>query len=114
MKLKFQPTDDQQFCIGVLSEFAGGDHHLPKIEDWGHGVAINHSGDLSTHDFDGLTRLVLLAHKHAVRIEISFSGPGRVKIIAHRRKHQGDGERLGQSVRHPSLADLAAKIELLK
>jgi len=104
-------SEDQEYCICMLSEWAGGRHHLPKVYAWGVGVCINHHGDLSTFDYNRLTRLVLLAHRDAVRIEIASSGPRRVKIIAHRRKH---GEGLSMFERHPCLADLAAIIDEMR
>jgi hypothetical protein len=100
-------TEDQQFCKDMLSEWVGGDHHLPKVHGFEKGICINFCGDLSTHDGDRLTRLVLLAHRDAVRIEIASSGPRRVKIIAHRRKH-GTRETLKFWEFHPTLTDLSA------
>jgi len=79
-------TPDQEYCRETLSDFVLGAHHLPKIHKWGAGICINYSGDLATFDFDRLTRLVLLAHRDHVRIEIGQSGPCRVRIMAHRRK----------------------------
>ena len=102
-----QFTPDQEACRAMLSEWVGGDHHLPKVHEFGTGVCINFYGDLSTYDFNRLTRLVLLAHRDAVRVEIASSGPRMVRIIAHKRSHGGD--RVHN--RHPSLADLIAEIE---
>ena len=101
-------TTDQDFCTAMLDEWACGAHRLPKVYEFGDGVCINYHGDLSTHDFDRLTRIVLLAHKHAVRIELASIGPGMVRIIAHRRKH-GDRRDLRSYEWHPSLEDLARK-----
>lgn len=106
MKQEIELTDDQRFCVDVLAVYARGHHHLPKVTKWGGGVAINWNGDLATFDFDGLTRLVLLAHANAVRIEIKSSGPGLVKICASRRKPNADG--LSMWERHPTAADLIA------
>lgn len=105
MKTPDQLTADQKFCIAMLAEWMGGSHHLPKVQQWGPGVAINFSGALSTYDFDHLTRLVILAHRDAVRIEIGASGPRMVRIIAHRRQH-GDRKSLTMSEYHPDLGGL--------
>lgn len=78
-------TEDQEFCKQVLAHWADGEHHLPTVHLFGAGICINFSNDLATFDFDRLTRLVVTAHRWAVRIEIAPSGPGMVKIIAHRR-----------------------------
>ena len=103
-------TEDQRYCVDMLADWALGEHHLPKVHVFGVGVCINHYGDLSTCDFDKLTRLVLLAHRDAVRIEIASSGPRMVKIIAHRRKH-GEASDLRFCDRHPNLKDLSIRCE---
>lgn len=108
MKTK-QPTHwttDQHHCIDMLAEFAGGKHHLPKVYEWGDGVCINWGQGLSTYDFDRLTRLVLLAHRYAIRVDIGSSGPGMVRIICHRRAWLRQFDRT-LSTHHPNLADLA-------
>lgn len=99
-------NDNQQYCINMLSEWVGGPHHLPKVHEFGTGVAINYYGDLSTFDFDRLTRLVILAHQKLIRVEIASSGPGMVKIICHRRRETGP-----TSKRHATLDDLICKAE---
>ena len=78
-----------------------GKHHIPsKIHPFGQGWCINHYGNLSTYDFNTLTRLVFLAHDRCVRVEIGQSGPRMVKIIIHKRNKREKG-----SVweRHPTL-----------
>lgn len=106
-------TEDQKYCVAMLAEWAGGTHHLPKVHSFGDGVCINFLNDLSTYDFDRLTRLVLLAHRDAVRVEIAGSGPRMVRIIAHRRKH-GDRKSMRQYDWHPSLDDLVETIKGMK
>lgn len=101
-------TEDQQFCADALAEWVRGKHHLPKLYEFGGGVCVNYYGDLSSVDFDSLTRLVLIAHKRAVRIEIASSGPRMVKVIAHRRKH-GDRKELQFHEWHPTLEDLSRR-----
>ena len=104
---------DQLACIAMLEEWACGRHHLPKIHPFGQGVAINSSVDLATFDMNRLTRLVILAHAHAVRVEIAASGFGRVRIIAHKRKH---GNRVVEGTWrvHPTLDDLISEITAYK
>lgn len=106
-------TLEQAACIELLAEFALGKHHLPVVREWGDGVCVNWHGNLATTDFDGLTRLVLLAHKYAVRIEIGWSGPGMVRIIAHKRMH-GERKTLGFSRWHPDLDYLRTSITMLE
>lgn len=115
MKLLFQPTPDQAYCIKALLLWVGGDHHLPKVHEFGCGVAINFSGDLSTWDGNRLPILVLIAHRYCIRIEIAAGGPGRVKVIAHRR----DPKATSLYKRHPDIGELitmcghAARLEEL-
>ena len=114
MRAKTTPplTEDQKHCKAMLSEWVGGDHHLPKVLHFGTGICINHFGDLSTYDWNKLTRLVLLAHRDFIRVEIASSGPRMVKICAHRRAARVEGDKQWQ--RHPSLDDLIQEIEKMK
>lgn len=105
-------TEDQEYCRLMLSEWAGGDHHLPDVHVFGTGVCINTRKGLSTYDFDRLTSLVLLAHRDSVRIVIASSGPRMVKVIAHRRKPMAPGQRMWEG--HPTLDDLITRINNLK
>lgn len=45
---------------------------------------------LSTFDNDTLTRLVLAAHHHCVRVELANGGPGRIKIRFSQRKRHSE------------------------
>ena len=105
--MKQELTEDQQFCADVLAAFARGKHHLPKVSAWGDGVAVNWGASLATYDFDHLTRLVLLAHANAVRIEIRPCAPKLVRICAFRRKPEAEG--LSMWERHPDLTGLMCK-----
>jgi len=100
------PTEDQEYCRKALSRWAGGDHHLPNVYEWGCGICISVPSGMSTFDWDRLTYLLLIAHRYRIRIEIGSSGPRAIKIIAHRRKAEGT-----LSVRHPGLEDLRALCE---
>ena len=102
-------TEDQLYCKELLSDWVFGDHHLPIVHEYGSGICINYVGSISTFDCDRLTRLVLLAHSRFVRIEISPSGPNRIKIIAHRRKSREEGDRIHQY--HPSIQNLIFSAE---
>jgi hypothetical protein len=94
----------------MLGEWAQGFHHLPMPKPWGLGVRVHWTGDLSTWDFDCLTRLVLLAHKHCVRIEIGQGGPRGVAIMAHRRLEKLQSITEG----HPNLEHLTKRIESMR
>jgi len=102
------PTEDQEYCRKMLSRWVGGDHHLPNVYECDGGISISvPDHGLSTFDWDMLTHLVLLAHRYCVRIEIASSGPGRIKIIAHRR----DPAATSIYKRHPSLGELRNDID---
>jgi len=85
----------EKWAIDFFSEFFLGKHHIPggerRIHKWGSGYSINYNpGDLSTFDFDGLTSLVLMAHRDCIRADISGSGPGMVRLsIWKRDKREG-------------------------
>lgn len=94
----------EQWALEFFSEFFRGLHHVPggrhRIRKWGTGYCINyHPNDLSTFDFDGLTRLVLMSHRDCIRSEISGSGPGMIKLAIWKRK----GREGRYFEKHPSI-----------
>lgn len=103
---------DQDRCLAVLAELAGGEHHLFGVQTWGPGLAVEWTGDFSTFDFDTMTRAVILAHKHAVRLGVNGGKRERVVLIAHARK-PGDAstQEIGFSQRHPTLHHLAGLVQ---
>lgn len=104
-------TPDQKRCLDFLSEWLGGEHHLPPVHEWGRGLCINIPGcKLSTYDFDRLTVLILLAHKRSIRVELGHSGPGLIRVICHARS---PGTRPIMDV-HPTLDDLISRIHKMK
>mgnify|MGYP000609010778 CR=1 FL=1 len=60
---------------------------------------------LSTYDHDKLTRLVLAAHRHQVRVEIKPCNMQYVRVIFWPRDLDDDSFAAG----HPTLADLARR-----
>jgi hypothetical protein len=99
-------TEDQQACIKMLGDWACGFHHLPFPSQFVDGVSIHWSQDLSTHDFDRLTALVVLAHERCCRVEIKSGGPRGVTIAVHRRDPASTSICRG----HPTIQDLAARL----
>lgn len=99
----------------VLACAFHGIHHCPTIKKKGDADfqrwETNHSGDLATFDFDGLTRLVIAAHFYCVRVSVRSSGPGMIKILIHNRKG-----RTGSlfSVRHATMTEALETINPLK
>jgi hypothetical protein len=94
----------------VLSCAFRGIHH---VDEWrrryafGSGVAINiYCHGLATYDFDELTRLVVAAHDHCVRLEISAISPTHVRLAFHCRER--DAEAVWD--RHPTIETQIAAI----
>ena len=86
--------------MDFFADFYFGAHHIPsKVKPWGSGWCVNHNGDLSTFDFDKLTRLVFLAHDRCVRVSIQQGGPGSVKIMIWQRYARTGS----MSERHPTI-----------
>lgn len=85
----------------------GGEHHIPgTVKQYGNGWSVITRQELSTYDFDLLTRLVLLSHETCIRSCILQGGPGRIKIAIHRRVREGN-----MFERHPTLEDNIAVIK---
>lgn len=99
-------THDQWACYLLAAEFFGGFHHMiDKPKPWGNGIKLSERFNwLSTYDFDGLTRLVFMAHDACIRIEIMPSGPGLIGLTLYKR-HQREG---GISERHPTIEEALA------
>jgi hypothetical protein len=89
-------------AIDFFAHLFRGEHHIPgsgvkAIGD--QGWCVNHYGDLSTFDFDMLTRFVFLAHDRCCRASVMSSGPRMVKLAIWQR-HTRTGS---TTERHPTL-----------
>jgi len=81
---------DLKEAESFFAELYDGKHHIPSpIHPFGQGWTVNHFGDLSTFDFNTLTRLVFLAHDRCMRASIMQSGPRMVKIAIWKRTREG-------------------------
>lgn len=88
------PNELEPFPVRVhrlLNEAYRGIYHASKIHKFNEGTThewweINEIQDLSTCDFDLLTRLVIGAHDECIRMEVTASGPRRVKLLFHNRR----------------------------
>lgn len=104
----------EQDAIDFFSELFYGKHHIPKrkgqksIEQYGEGYCINTHNLFSTFDNNELTRLVILAHKHFMRVEISPASPNYLKIIIFKRDLNN------KFAAHPSLDDLINNIQKVR
>jgi hypothetical protein len=88
-----------------FSYLYNGEHHFPgQLKECGFGWSISHYGDLSTFDFNTMTRLVFLAHDFCYRAEVSSSNPGRVRIAIWKR----EGREGSMTKRHPSIEQALA------
>jgi hypothetical protein len=97
-------NEAQDYCYRMLCYVVGGAHHVcAKIKPCStNGIEVNiRDGIWATFDSDYLTKLVVCAHEYCVRVEISSSGPGRIKLRLHKR--EGRKGRLWQ--RHPTIED---------
>ena len=94
-------SDDQWECYQLLADLYLGFHHVHgAVHEWGNGIKFNtHITRLASTDFDGLTRLVFLAHDRMIRVEVVPSGPRMIGLTLHKR-HRRDG---GMSQRHPTI-----------
>jgi hypothetical protein len=84
----------------VLARAFRGIHHVRRIKKLPNIWTTSAYGGLATFDFDTLTRLVIAAHDHCVRVEVTHSGPKMVKIYISQREREGDG-----FVRHPTIEE---------
>lgn len=94
----------------VLACVFWGIHHAPDIKKYPDPDVpqweVNAPGQLSTFDFDGLTRLVIAAHDQCIRATICQGGPRCVKIMLHDRK----GREGNMTHRHPTMEEAIAGI----
>lgn len=96
-------------ATAFFAEWVGGEHHLPRsgLKPAGWGWSVQWRGNLATHDGDELTRLVLLAHARAVRVEIQQGGPGAVRIVVWQR----DPAAVALAKGHPTIAAAVERFE---
>ena len=89
-------------CGRVLCEVFRGAHHvnwrLVKPQPGGQ-ISYTSPVPLATFDGDELTRIVVAAHAHAVRVEVLPGGPHRIKLWLSPRTREG-----AIYQRHPTLA----------
>ncbi len=84
----------------MLSRVFGGLHHITSLKKSRFEWSCLCYGDLSTYDWDLLTRLVLGAHEYCLRVSVCQGGPRSVKVLIHPRINR-DG--CPMSERHPSI-----------
>ncbi len=95
-------------CAELVEAWFGGMHHFPadarKVNWSGEQVTfVMHAGGLSTFDYSELTRLVFLAHDHAIRAEIK-PAMQNLRIILSPRTREAS-----MILGHPTLEEAVAK-----
>jgi hypothetical protein len=118
-ELKYYTKDAEPSAVGIriatLLEQWGGLHHFEdtmfKKTDWTNPRYISlklnsrmSTGQLSTFDFDALTRLVFLAHDYCIRIQLSPCNGSHFALMFHPR-HKREG---CMSERHPTIEQAVA------
>jgi hypothetical protein len=98
-------SDDQWKCMQFLSYLFNGFHRIrsSRVKVLNTGISYRTCNVFSTFDCDHLTKLVLLAHKHCIRVTIIPSGSGYIKLGVWARRSREE-ERVCDS--HPDLIDL--------
>lgn len=101
-------TEAQTACFDLLCEVFHGEHHAPdRVHAFGRGIKVSvYGSQLATFDFDYLTRLVVLAHDHCIRVEVVPSGPGRVGLALFKRAGR-DGSTYD---RHPTIEEAITRV----
>ena len=95
----------------VIDDVFGGEHHVGKIK-WSGDTRkrcefTTFASNISTFDFNELTRLVVAAHDHCVRVAVENGGPRRLKVTISERKLDASDALTGG---HPALEEHVAAI----
>ena len=108
---KLLPSELSEFqkrVCNIVGIIGGGLYNAPinieKINwDFGGGVSLYWTRELSTWDFSQLTLLVFLCHEARIRLQVEAYGPRATKLSFWQRKATGD-----IAVRHPNLDEAVA------
>ena len=99
------PDMTKEEATNFFSEIFGGEHHFPsELKEKAGGWSICSGMDLSTYDYNMLTRCVFLAHDKCYRLSIKQGGPGKVKLSIWKR-YDRDGSIY---YRHPTIEQALA------
>lgn len=91
-----------------VADLFGGLHHAPREKSWDWesptqvSMTVFAGGGWATFDGAMLTRIVLLAHARAVRVELNVKGFGYVELRLSQRVREG---RMYE--RHPTIEEVA-------
>ena len=88
----------KEFATWFFALYFRGEHHIPgPLKEWGTGFAVSIQNEVASWDFDGMTRLVVMAHDNHVRASLVPKGMSRAYLVIHPRP-QGTG-----ASEHPNL-----------
>jgi hypothetical protein len=110
LKAPAELNEFQKCVMDIVGMVGNGIYNAPIAHDcidWQHGrdgVSMTWRGDLSTFDFDGLTRLVFLCHEARIRLSIDPAGPKLLRLSFWPRKAEGPWH-----ARHPNLDEAVAR-----
>lgn len=92
----------QDRARAVIDDVFGGEHHVQSLQ-WNerHCKFLTYSPDLATFDFSELTRIVVAAHDHCVRVSVGNGGPRRLRIHIYDRARTSEHDPLCAA--HPTL-----------
>ncbi len=108
---KLKVSEEGARCAELLRVWLGGLHHFPggdnalRATDWSRffvEVRLKHKS-LCTFDGDSWTRLVLLAHDHAIRVDLTSEAMKSITVMLHPREREG-----GIAKRHPTIEEALA------
>lgn len=96
-------SDDQWECAEMIADLCRGWHHVYNpIREHGNGIKTGmNSGQMSTYDFDLLTRAVIMAHDRCIRLGVVQSGPRMIGLTLYKR-HSRTGQ---MNERHPTIQE---------
>ena len=89
----------------VVRHAFGGWHHVGEPKAHGDGIKFLITHEVSTFDFDVMTRLVVAAHAVLVRVTVQCGAPRALAVLMYPRVSCGEGVQM--SKRHPSSSMLA-------
>jgi hypothetical protein len=94
-----------------FADFYGGEHHIPNevIPIGNNGWEVADVNSLATTDFDGLTKLVVMAHDRCMRVALVPCGVNRYKLVLHKRVRG-----VNISISHPTIEDSIIRIRNYK
>jgi len=102
---KREDCNERQAIAWDMLDAWMGTNRFRRIRECGNGIEFCLVDDLSTWDWNQLTNVVLYAHAHRVRVELSPAPPHRLRVCLHAREATGS-----TTERHPGLVELVEMV----